>query len=469
MKKFIFIFLLLILSPVLYGWHFEVLSSASSVSSVRSSKQSEDGKTAHYQLGQFISPETCGGCHGEIYAQWQGSMHNLASDDFIYNEVANAGLVGLTDKAEIEEAEHCQICHTPVGYVTGYPRKTSDERSKIAPIARQGVQCDYCHSITGAYAVYNAQFKYSPGNGEDDPGVKRGPFKDSESDYHKSEFSEFHTKSELCGTCHDVKHVTLGTWLETTYQEWQKSPYSKQGVQCQDCHMYQRPGYPSTGSTARVKNPGTASDGSVERDHIFTHYFVGGNVAIAANEMNMAKDNDIAKEQSKALIQMAEDRLKNSVDMKIDPKSEGDKVVFRITNSGAGHEVPTGLTNIRQIWLKVTVKDSKGSVIYTTGVPDEKGYLPQNTIIYRTVFGDGKGKPVDNLARAREVISDKRLKPMQEHVEKIDVGKFNGKITVEASLLYSGLSQQVADSLKGLKGLNVPVVVMKDIKAVVTR
>jgi len=183
----------------------------------------------------------------------------------------------------------------------------------------------------------------------------------------------------------------------------------------------------------------------------------------------MAKDNAIAKEQSKALIQMAEDRLKNSVDMKIDPKSEGDKVVFRITNSGAGHEVPTGLTNIRQIWLKVTVKDSKGSVIYTTGVPDEKGYLPQNTIIYRTVFGDGKGKPVDNLARAREVISDKRLKPMQEHVEKIDVGKFNGKITVEASLLYSGLSQQVADSLKGLKGLNVPVVVMKDIKAVVTR
>jgi hypothetical protein len=246
-------------------------------------------QTKHYELSQFISPETCGGCHTQIYEQWQGSMHNLSSEDIIFNEIANAGLVGLKSKEDIEEAEHCQTCHTPVGYITGYPRKTSDDRTKIAPIAKQGIQCDYCHSITGAYSIYNAQFKYSPGNGEDDPGVKRGPFKDSESDYHQSEFSEFHTKSELCGTCHDVKHITSGVWLETTYQEWKQSPYSKQGVQCQDCHMYQRPEYPSTGSTKRVKNPGTAADGSVEREHIFTHYFVGANMAIPAHYKAISK------------------------------------------------------------------------------------------------------------------------------------------------------------------------------------
>ena len=437
MKKIVFIITAVTCAFIVYAWSSE--------------------KVGHYQLSQFISPETCGGCHDEIYSQWKGSMHNLSLHDPIYTEVANAGLKGLTDKDEIAEAEHCQSCHTPVGYITGYPLKTSDNRAKIAEIARQGIQCDYCHSITGAYAVYNAKYKYNPGNGEEDPGVKRGPFKDSESDYHKSEYSEFHTKSEMCGTCHDVKHITTGVWLETTYQEWQKSPYKKQGVQCQDCHMYQRPGHPGTGSVARPKNPGTAAAGGVEREHIFTHYFVGGNMAIPA------------KEKNKTLVKMAEERLKNTLNIKIDPRLEGDKIVVRILNNGAGHEVPTGVANIRQVWLRVIVKDSKGKVIYRTGVTDRKGYLPDNSIVYGTVFGDGKGNPVDNLAKAREILKDRRLKPMQEMVEKIDAGKFNGKVTVEAAVLYSGFPQKAADSLKGLKGMKIPVVVMTEVKNEVER
>ena len=463
MKKSLPVFIAMILLSAAYVWYVETSYSKTN-SEAKSSdthlEQKEAAKAAHYQLSQFITPETCGGCHDEIYEQWQGSMHNLAYYDEIYNSVADAGLIGLTDKDEIAEAEHCQSCHTPIGYITGYPLKTSDDKSKIAEISKQGVQCDYCHSITGAYAVYNAKFKYDPGNGEDDPGVKRGPFKDSESDYHQSEFSEFHTKSELCGTCHDVQHVALGTWLETTYQEWKKSPYNKQGVQCQDCHMYQRSGYPATGSTDRPKNPGTAADGSVERDHIFTHYFVGGNMAIPAQSDN------------KALIQMAEDRLKNAADIKIEPKAESDKsgtrkIVVKIKNIGAGHDIPTGVSNIRQVWLKVEVKDSKGNLIYKTGELDKKGYLPENSIIYTTVFGDGKGNPVNNFAKAREILSDKRLKPMQEHVEKIDVGAFDGDVTVEASLLYSGFPQNLADSFKELKGMRIPVVVMKEAKSVV--
>jgi len=166
---------------------------------------------------------------------------------------------------------------------------------------------------------------------------------------------------------------------------------------------------------------------------------------------------------------MAEERLKNAVDIKVDPKSEGNRIVVRILNNGAGHYVPTGLTNVRQVWLKIIVKDSKGKTIYTSGVPDKKGYLPAGTIVYNTVFGDGKGNPVDNLAKAREILRDNRLKPMEEKIEKIDAGNFNGKITVEASLLYSGVPQNVADSLKGLKGMKIPVVVMKEVKNAVQR
>jgi len=58
---------------------------------------------------------------------------------------------------------------------------------------------------------------------------------------------------------------------------------------------------------------------------------------------------------------------------------------------------------------------------------------------------------------------------MEEKIEKIDAGNFNGKITVEASLLYSGVPQNVADSLKGLKGMKIPVVVRKEVKNAVQR
>jgi hypothetical protein len=221
-------------------------------------------KVRHFELSRFISPDVCGGCHSAIHEQWKSSMHNLSQSDTIYRLAAFAGLQGLTDSGEIAEAEHCVTCHNPMGFVTGFPKRVSDEKeeSKIPAVTREGIQCDFCHSATGAYAIYNAKIKLDPGNGEQDPGTKRGPFADSKVDYHKTEFSKFHTESEICGVCHDVRHVTFGTKLETTYEEWAKSPYnatdSAKRIVCQGCHMYQRPGVPATGSTPRPENPGTA-------------------------------------------------------------------------------------------------------------------------------------------------------------------------------------------------------------------
>lgn len=414
-------------------------------------------KIAHYELSRFLPPEMCGGCHNDIYQQWKGSLHHLALKDQIYLAMAEEGLKGITIKDEVEEAESCQKCHTPLGYISGYPVKTSDDIKKISEIAAQGVQCDYCHSITGAYKIYNAHYNYEPGNGDSDPGIKRGPLGDSDSDFHKTAYSEFHTKSEICGTCHDVKHVVYGTPLETTFEEWKAGPYSKQGIQCQGCHMYQRPGHPATGSTPRDKNPGIAAYGGPQREHIFTHYFVGGNSVIPAAGKNNARAG------------MAEERLKNAVDLKIDGKMSGDDIIIRITNTGAGHDIPTGLTNVRQVWLKVIIKDSKGKAIYTNGVPDAKGYIDEKALTFGTVFGDGNGNPVENIAKAKEILRDRRLKPMQEYVEKIKPGVNGDRFTVEAAVMYTIVPQKTADSLKQLKGMKIKPVVMKEIKVAVAK
>ncbi|MCK5162808.1 MAG: cytochrome c554 family protein, partial [Desulfobacula sp.] len=215
-------------------------------------------------IDQFISPDTCSGCHSEIFEQWENSMHSLAHKDPVYFKVARFLRKGLTDEGQIKEAESCVKCHTPIGYLTGFPKKLSDDLSKTAEIATQAIQCDYCHSAVTVKQMYNNGLVLKPGQGEDDPGIKYGPFDDAAPDFHEAQYSKLHTESEICGTCHDVKHVVFGTDLETTYTEWKNSPYNSKDPQkkitCQGCHMYQRPGIPATGSTPRPENPGAATD-----------------------------------------------------------------------------------------------------------------------------------------------------------------------------------------------------------------
>ncbi len=422
-------------------------------------------KVQHFELSRFISPETCGGCHDEIYEQWKNSMHNLSHVDPLYRAAAFEFLKGLTDPDEIREAESCVKCHTPVGFFSGFPVLVSQERDnpeKIPEIGKKGIQCDFCHSATGAYRVYNNQIKLDPGHGEADPGTKRGPFKDSESDYHKSAYSEFHTSSEICGVCHDVRHVVFGTKLETTYEEWSKSPYNtsdkSKRITCQGCHMYQRPGIPATASTPRPKNPGTASMGGPEREHIYTHYFVGANTTVPA----MYKDGMKAK--------MAEERLKNAGELEIDGSKIGEgKIIIIVKNTGAGHYLPTGLTDVRQMWLEVTVKNAAGRIIHSTGVAGADGYLPAGSIVFNTVFGDGRGNPIDNIAKAREILRDHRVPPQQSLSETIVLASPpTGTVKVSARLLYMGVSRELADRLAGKGKIRIPVVTMAEKEKTIT-
>jgi len=405
------------------------------------------------EVEQFIDPETCGGCHSEIIEQWQDSMHNLAHKDPVYNRVAKFLRKGLTDAGEIEEADSCVKCHTPVGYVTGFPKKLSDDLSKTPEIAVQGIQCDYCHSAVDVTQMYNNGLVLSPGQGEDDPGVKYGPFDDSEPDFHEAAYSKLHTESGVCGTCHNVKHVTFGTDLETTYTEWEKSAYNDpdpgKRVNCQDCHMRQRPGIPATGSTDRPDNPGAATDDSDERPHIFTHYFVGANSGVTA---------DFGSDEK---ADMARDRLKHAATVALDlSQVRVGKVGVTVTNSGAGHSLPTGVGDLRQVWIEFILTD-KGKTVFASGQFDKKKELGPDTVMFRTILGDGKGNPVVNLAKAKEILSDTRIPAKASTTHTFDL-KFTPQKgqKIQARLLYRGMSQKILNLVPGEPLGPLPVVEM---------
>lgn len=408
------------------------------------------------KIDQFVSPETCGDCHTDIYNQWHNSMHHQAHYDPVYLRTAEFLRAQLSDKDEIAEAESCVKCHTPVGNITGYPLKLSDDRGKIPEIAKKGIQCDYCHSATSASKPYNNGLIIKPGNGEDEPGIKRGPYKDSESDYHETAYSKFHTESQICGTCHDVKHIVFNTPLETSYTEWQKSPYNSSDktkrITCQGCHMYQKPGIPATGSTPRPANKGNAADDGPLRDHVFTHFFVGANVPVPSEN----------GDKNKAL--MAKERLQNAAELSINTQNiKKGKIAVTIKNTGAGHYLPTGLTDIRQIWLSIVIKDQNGKKIFSKGEPDLKGYIPPGVKIYNTVFGDGKGKPVDNIAKAREILSDNRIPPLKSVTE---IFRFNPdksmKLKLNVELLYRSAPQKLLDKVFDKKKIVLPIIVMEN-------
>ncbi len=423
------------------------------------------GMADTFHIDNFISPEVCSGCHGDIFAQWENSMHNLAHEDGAYVAIAGFLRNGLKNPDEIEEAESCVKCHTPVGYVTGYPKQFSDNREKVPDIARQGIQCDYCHSATGTKKMYNNGLILAPGQGEDDPGIKYGPFDDAEPDFHDAEFSKFHTESGICGTCHNVKHVVFGTDLETTYDEWAASPYNtgdpKTHVNCQGCHMYQRPDVPATGATKRPLNPGPASDYTEDREHIFTHYFVGANQMIPG----MAGDEE--------KITMARQRLEHAASLSIDAAgAEKGILKISVTNTGAGHSIPTGVTDLRQVWLEVRVKNAEGNELFSSGVLDSKGYLGADAVVYKTVYGDEGGKPTSNINKARSILKDYRIKAGQTVTETYKVpgiagsGKAGKGTVVVAKLMYRSLSHKLLDMIPDGAAFKAGAVTMAHAKTV---
>lgn len=413
---------------------------------------------------RFFLPLICGACHTEIFQQWKGSTHAYAWYDPLFQALYQKGLLEAQGEQK-EVMDSCVRCHSPVGFTTGEWRTTPSMPGSEA--SKENVFCDFCHSIKATAGIGNAPFIVDPGDASKmDFGTKRGPFKDCPKTNHNTEYSELHTRSEFCGSCHDVSHAGSRLAVEQTYTEWRMGPYNTGNpattVHCQDCHMRQRPGIPSTGSTERPDNPGFAAAkhvGGIERPHIWTHYFVGGTSLVLGPPV-----------QEPERQKMAEDRLKNAAKVEVIVPSSakpGDLVRFRVIveNIGAGHYIPTGLTEVRQVWLEVVVTDANGKKVYHSGYLDENGHLEEDTVIYHTIFGNEKGQPTHKIWEADHVISDYRIPPKGQRVERyafLVPGDAKLPLQIKAVLHYRSAPQWLAVELVGDNAPTIPIVDMAE-------
>ncbi|MBI5408848.1 MAG: cytochrome c554 family protein [Nitrospirae bacterium] len=411
------------------------------------------------RLEQFIKPEVCAECHPAIFRQWKGSMHSKAFADPLWRAATKLFFKEVTTDDQIMEMKACVKCHTPLGFRSGSITSPAEDYDRLAELPAQGIFCNWCHNISEVKHLGDAGYEVKPGGGEDEPSTMLGPLKDADSPYHPTKYSELHTKSDFCGLCHNVSHAGNHIPIEQTYNEWKNSPYNtgnpKTTVHCQDCHMRQRPWVPATGKTQRPDNPGKVCEMGPVREHVWTHYFVGGN-AIITKVLGSAIH-----------AEMAVERLQNAADLEIIKESSYTKnelshIRVKVINSGAGHYLPTGLTEVRQMWLAVNITDAKGKTLLRSGDLDVKGDIDPNAVIYHTKLGNEKGA-VLNVALADRILYDHRIPPKGYLIESYAFhipGDAVSPLNVEVTLKYRSASQELAKTLLGDNAPQVPVIEM---------
>ena len=337
---------------------------------------------------EFTPPEVCAECHAKQYEEWTGSIHALAFKDPVYQ-----GELNLAVKAVGHEiSRQCEGCHSPAGVVTGEIKGPG--LKGLSPMALAGVSCDVCHSIVGtthwqtpSHEPQNGSFILRPGvDTPEGPQLRKmGPLAVSDDcgmGFHECDQSSLHLQADLCAGCHQVYHYDKHFPLEATYLEWKHGAYAQKTILCQDCHMVDLETFKRTAD--EFKKP--------ER-HEYRHYFNGANYLLyylAAGAATKAGDEALAANIMNK-YEMAVGRLQSAADLEITPVYNNgrlDEVKVRVKNIRAGHNLPTSLTNIRQLWLEITATDEKGQVLMTSGAVDANGQLPENTRLFNS---DGMG------------------------------------------------------------------------------
>lgn len=377
---------------------------------------------------QFASPQGCS-CHSTLQGQWTKSMHAKALKDPFFTMQTKQ----VEADAGADVAKFCNTCHAPGAIMSGGVATAKDND------ALDGITCTVCHQVVKQTAKNpgNASLAYTKGGPD---GILHAQLMDPQAP-HQASGNALFGKSEFCGACHNVTHPANGLKLETTYDEWKESSYAAQGVECQNCHM-------GTTGSSNAPYKGVAALGGPERKNIFAMTFIGANVG-----------QGDAKTATQLLKRAAKISIESSATDGIIAAGKTDKVTVNVTNIGAGHSLPTGLTEVRNMWLEIKAVDTK------TGKATEVG---------KTVFGthlnDAKGSPVGAkfwLGASKE--SDLRIKAGETFSQTVDVvmpqdAKSGEGIKLVAELKYqSARDEDIKDA-----GVKNPTTIMASAQKVFT-
>lgn len=359
-------------------------------------------------------------------------------------EAARKPLKDLLSSAAMEGIS-CAVCHQTIGpvHAAGASRANEYEgnASWTSPVTG-AVFRSRPEDGTGVSGIGNSGYRLdtssfltrSLGNGgAGDPIVHlRAP----------AEAKSYLASSEFCGACHDVRLFgtdSLGVRdrgehfkrLRNAFSEWRtwadgEKAAGRKAATCQDCHMSLYPGV-CVADAADRKPVGASSDkegcpkgfhfetrapgekargmiasSSSEPRPITNHYFTSVDLPLAA-EFPDKWGSDTALDASGMPLGLEVRRLqllRHTFDFALGRGTRiGGQIEIPvdIKNAGAGHRVPAGFSQEREIWVELTVKDGRGQVVYEVGhIPNDEADLKDKAFVRITTRDDNldfKGRP----------------------------------------------------------------------------
>ncbi len=381
----------------------------------------------------------CGTCHPKHYREWSVSQHayaqlspvylslnnkineltNGSNGDFClrcHNQVgANLGensfMSNLERHPTSREGITCVVCHRiNKAYNKASGRLALAEGSITEPVYGPSGNQEL------ARVLENAQ----------EYGVATDPNARGQLIHGEAQQFESISTPVFCGTCHDVT-LFNGFRLEEAYSEYRLSPAAAEGITCQDCHMGKIQG---VASGYEVGPAAVVFDEPTKPRKLTNHFFAGPDYSLihpgifphsveaqefasieewllfdveagwGTDEFEDAVTDDtefpeewesvddrydareIIDDQLELLDWATEKRLEvlrigYKLGEIVTEKADKDGINFRVQvrNGTNGHNVPTGFTGERLVWLDVTVVDQEGTVVFRSGDRDPNGDL----------------------------------------------------------------------------------------------
>ncbi len=431
---------------------------------IDSSATDAEAAAAHARLAPrlFETSHGCMACHnglttssGEnvsIGSSWRASMMaNSARDPYWQASVRREVLDHPQRRVEIEDA--CSTCHMPMmryqarvegreGQVFAHLPILNGDKDAAA-LAADGVSCTLCHQIVSAKlgdtSSFNGGFAVDelmaagqrPIFGPYDIDDGRQRIMHSAAGYAPTRGDHIRS-SELCATCHTLytsTHGPGGTEVgrlpeQVPFLEWKHSVYPERSS-CQSCHM------PVVAESIAI-----ASVLGHTRERLARHDFRGGNFFMLGMLQRYSSELGVTAlpEELEAGVQRTMSILeRETVRLTIDSAhaSDGRLEATVVLRNLTGHKFPTAYPS-RRAWLRVTVRDRAGVVVFESGAVANDGSIKGNdndadaarfephyrslsgddqVQIYESVMYDTAGRVTTGLLSAVRYVKDNRLLP----------------------------------------------------------
>ena len=329
--------------------------------------------TATFTVEQLQDPATCNKCHQTHYKEWSGSMHAYASKDPVFRAMDARGQRETASDPAGPLGGFCVKCHAPMAYLKD-PNTVGADLDTL-PDSMQGITCYFCHQVKEVTDTHNNPLVLANDT------TMRGEYTDPVANKaHQSTYSELHdadgyyttsgnglTSSKLCGSCHDIvvpahfSGATQDVALERTYTEWQGSIFDQTGKlnspnACGSVGCHTRPTNFTTNYDGVPIADATQTPGVKTRAYLHPHGFPGIDVALT--------DFPERDAQRKGVQTM----LNTSLLTRLCVNTNGE-ISITVENASVGHNIPSGASQDRRMWLDVRGYKGDKEVFATGKVP----------------------------------------------------------------------------------------------------